>query len=317
MAVKIDIEKIEIPQGLLPRLFGVNEDTVEEYMNAIQMGEKFPPIEVWTKDNGVYWIVDGVHRYTAYKRLGHKQVEAKVLAISDLTDFIELATLANLKHGLQLTKDDKRHVARMLYSRGKNLKQIEKLLKVPERTLYRWTEDLRDEQERKKEKQKQEAIRLYNEGYTQQEIADLLGTTQQTISNWINESLQNSAKWQKFVKDETAPQSPGSNPENEPQTPEESQSEAEPDWSDWNEEEPKIVEVKEKPKKEKKEQDPDELFKALDEHITYNICIMLDRFEEEETLEYLEKLKEDIVTGQFKRWSGYAYAFAEGKLKRL
>ena len=196
MIVKLPINKIIIPQGLLPRIFGVNEEKVEEYAEAMENGAEFPPIKVWEKLDGTYQVIDGVHRISAYRKLGKEYIEAEIIqGIEDEIAFMEWAIRENLKHGLPLSREDKREDARRLYIKGRKPESIARLFKVSLRTVYNWIGDLKEEEKLEKEKLKQKALELYREGYTLKEIAKELDIPEGTVKTWIhrfqNENFQN------------------------------------------------------------------------------------------------------------------------------
>lgn len=84
----------------------LNEETVNEYAEAIEGGEKFPPMTIY-KDGSNNWLVDGFHRYFAYKKAGITRIKCEVHN-GTLTD-ARIASLAvNTKHGLRRTNADKR-----------------------------------------------------------------------------------------------------------------------------------------------------------------------------------------------------------------
>ncbi len=158
MIVKLPLDRIIIPQGLLPRIFGVNEEKVEEYAEAMENGAEFPPIKVWQKSDGTYQVIDGVHRITAYRKLGRKYTEAEIVQdIKDEIDFMEHAIKENLKHGLPLSREDKREDARRLYIKGRKPEDIARLFKVSESTVYNWIGDIKQEEKLEKEKKTKKA----------------------------------------------------------------------------------------------------------------------------------------------------------------
>lgn len=84
----------------------INQDTVLEYADEMLAGTKFPPITVYF-DGLDNYLVDGYHRYYAYKKAGIDDVEAKIEKGS-LRDAILFAVGANSNHGLRRTSEDKR-----------------------------------------------------------------------------------------------------------------------------------------------------------------------------------------------------------------
>ena len=288
MIVKLPINKIIIPQGLLPRIFGVNEEKVEEYAEAMENGAEFPPIKVWEKLDGTYQVIDGVHRISAYRKLGKEYIEAEIIqGIEDEIAFMEWAIRENLKHGLPLSREDKREDARRLYIKGRKPESIARLFKVSLRTVYNWIGDLKEEEKLEKEKLKQKALELYREGYTQEEIAKELGVEQGTISKW----LKNHSNLKDFKTEYQ--------PTQEEPTYEEEVEEYDGSWDDWNEEEEiKAEPVAEEKTKHKKEFSKDEKELLHPNHILerdknaiWDAVIEIEfHFGEEKALEVLEEI---------------------------
>lgn len=194
MIVKLPIDKIVIPQGLLPRIFGVKEEKVEEYAEAMESGAEFPPIKVWQKPDGTYQVIDGVHRISAYRKLGKKYIEAEIIQdIEDEVEFMERAAGENLSHGLPLSKEDKMELARRLYFKGRKPEKIANLLKIKVRTIYNWIKDIIDEKKHQKEELKKKALELKKQGKNSKEIAEILGVPDGTVRRWLfkNENFQN------------------------------------------------------------------------------------------------------------------------------
>lgn len=83
-----------------------NEQTIEEYADAIKQGDEFPPLLVYF-DGTHYWLVDGYHRYHAHKKAGKAGVNCEVVN-GTFTDAVLRATSVNTKHGMRRTYADKR-----------------------------------------------------------------------------------------------------------------------------------------------------------------------------------------------------------------
>ncbi|MEN8189271.1 MAG: Lrp/AsnC ligand binding domain-containing protein [Thermodesulfobacteriota bacterium] len=93
----VDIDKIAGSVGryhdfdksfrLRNRSFGSNERT-ERIRRAIQEGKPMDPISLYQiKDS--YYILDGHHRYSVLKELGHRQIQAKILELLPSADTME------------------------------------------------------------------------------------------------------------------------------------------------------------------------------------------------------------------------------------
>jgi len=178
---------------------------VEEYKEMLEQGVEFDPIVVWKRPDGQYWVVDGVHRTEAHKRVGRATIKAKIVELKDELEYRIKAIELNLKHGIPLQKEEKILLAQTLYKLGVPITELKKLFGVSERTLYYWLEPVK---EKEKEELKQKALELRKQGLTQEEVAKQLGVARNTISmwEWENETrsqMSNFAKIAIFDKDGT------------------------------------------------------------------------------------------------------------------
>jgi len=189
---EIPISQIEVIQGLLPRIYTHTiEEKVEEYKEAMSEGEQFPPIVVWDKGEH-YWLIDGMHRLIATKRLGKDTIKAEVVELENELEARLLAIEKNASHGIPLDKEEKKELARLLYADGVEIEKLRKLFRVSERTIYNWVQGVK--RRAKDEELKKQALELRKQGLTQEEVAKRLGVGQQTISDWERESLPKPAK---------------------------------------------------------------------------------------------------------------------------
>ena len=83
-----------------------NEQTIEDYADAIKMGDEFPPLLVYF-DGTHYWLVDGYHRYHAHRKAGKAGIACEIVN-GTFRDAVLKATSVNSKHGMRRTYADKR-----------------------------------------------------------------------------------------------------------------------------------------------------------------------------------------------------------------
>jgi FtsZ-binding cell division protein ZapB len=102
---QLNIDIINIAAGTQSRA-EINEQVVNDYVEAIQNGSIFPPVQIYS-DGVNYYLVDGFHRYHAHRRLKKKGIDADVLH-GTLRDAILHSLGANALHGLRRTNEDKR-----------------------------------------------------------------------------------------------------------------------------------------------------------------------------------------------------------------
>ena len=104
---KVSLNDIRIDGGTQGRV-AIDQTTVYEYIDCMKAGDEFPAM-LTMFDGATHWLVDGFHRYHAYKILGIKELvidykagtqeEAQVLSFG-----------VNGKHGKPRSNEDKRHV---------------------------------------------------------------------------------------------------------------------------------------------------------------------------------------------------------------
>ena len=115
--LKIKIEDLNTRD--LQTRAALNEDTVSDYAEAMERGERFPAVTVFT-DGAEYYLADGFHRVEALRRIGKKSVMAE-LQDGDYKAALLYALKANSTHGLRRTNADKRHALEMAWNAREHL----------------------------------------------------------------------------------------------------------------------------------------------------------------------------------------------------
>lgn len=171
---ELPVNEVIIQHNLYPRQTP-DEKLIERYADNI---DQLPPIVV----NQDCVLVDGYHRLSAHKMAGRTMIPVRVIQTIDDNDVLIQAAALNSSHGLQLSPDEKHHLARIL-SVNTEKEFIAKCLGVSARTIERWT---RDERVSLEEERIESIIDLYLQSpTTQQEIANRLGLDQSTVSRGI------------------------------------------------------------------------------------------------------------------------------------
>ena len=115
--LKIKIEELNTRD--LQTRAALNDDTVSDYAEAMERGDKFPAVTVFT-DGAEYYLADGFHRVEALRRIGKKAVMAE-LQDGDYKAALLYALKANSTHGLRRTNADKRHALEMAWNAREHL----------------------------------------------------------------------------------------------------------------------------------------------------------------------------------------------------
>ena len=104
---KVKIDDIRIDGGTQGRAV-IDQTTVYSYLEHMKEGDEFPKMFAFY-DGATYWLVDGFHRYHAYKLMGIKEIE-----IAYKPGTLEEAQVysfgVNATHGKPRTTEDKRKV---------------------------------------------------------------------------------------------------------------------------------------------------------------------------------------------------------------
>ena len=180
---RIPISSIILDEDIYPRK-GIDHRRVGIFAENIRDGFKFEPIEVEPDLDkpGRYRLLDGVHRWSAYKSTGAEEAEA-VIKNLDGTDPLLYAAKKAIGPR-QLTEDETRDTARRAYNKNTSLSSadIGKAIGRARRTVDSYIADLRAATQLGVDLK---IFRMNRLGIPQDRIAKRLGAPQQTISGYL------------------------------------------------------------------------------------------------------------------------------------
>jgi hypothetical protein len=107
----LNLNQIRIDGGTQSR-HALDQETIEEYKEAMLAGAAFPPVDVFF-DGDAYWLADGFHRYEARSAAGKLRINANVHS-GTLRDAVLFSIGANAFHGLRRRRADKQKAVFML-----------------------------------------------------------------------------------------------------------------------------------------------------------------------------------------------------------
>lgn len=174
---KIPVDSVVFRTDLYPRI-ETSAVTVQKYAEDLDV---LPPIDVNQNNE----LIDGWHRWTAHKKAGAAEIAVTVTKTKSDGELLELAVEKNATHGLQLSQQDKRDMARKIYSstpdkeRDEAKKRLARILSVSERTIRDWLSRMDKDA---KEARDRRIFELWLACWSQQEIADETGVTKETVS---------------------------------------------------------------------------------------------------------------------------------------
>lgn len=123
----IPIESILIDELYYPRNVLAWRD-VQRYVSALEVGAEFPPIVVG-KRKGRYVIIDGRHRFEAFRKAKRAKIPAMVTRLPEDKWFAEAVRL-NAIHGHPLSYQERIRAAMMLKQQKFSVKEIERIVAI-------------------------------------------------------------------------------------------------------------------------------------------------------------------------------------------
>jgi len=186
---EIAVKDVVFREDLYPRL-EKNQRTVDQYAEDLSV---LPPVEVNQRNE----LIDGWHRWTAHRKAGAETVSVTVTETVSDEHLLELAIRRNAKHGLQLSVEDKRDMARRIYNataerdRERKKADLASMLSVSERTVRDWLsridKDTRDARDKR-------IFAMWLACHTGPEIAAAEGVTRETVSEVVGQISANLPK---------------------------------------------------------------------------------------------------------------------------
>ncbi len=181
--IELNIDQVKCEPDKYPRK-KLNQISVAMLQATLSNG-RIPPIEV----NQNYHLIDGAHRLQAHKLEGLKTIKANITECPD-DDVLWLATERNSTHGQQLSREEKKDLAKAFYKSNRGLSEIQTILAIGKSQLYEWLET---EIKKQNDEQNAQILDLYLRCFTEEQIADKLDMPRETITKKIaNLIVQNS-----------------------------------------------------------------------------------------------------------------------------
>ena len=200
--MKINISDLTLDQFIYPR-GAKSRQTISAYVEALAIGAQFPPIKIqrvfnYTDADGnetmeATIILDGIHRWSAFKEKGIKEIAAVEWKDKPLDyEKNKVALLlesaqCNTSHGDRLSSNDKKRIARDVASTDPECKWTESALAeklgVIQQTVNTWISDIRA---RQKASRNTVILRLSRLGWLQEKIAETTGITRGRIAQIVN-----------------------------------------------------------------------------------------------------------------------------------
>ena len=134
-----EVLEIAIADVIIEPTVNVRHDALDlDTVDAYSQSPNLPPISVMLVE-GKHYLCDGEHRLHATSKRGDKTIKAIVVGSGTLDDVRDYSDLANLTHGLPLTRQQRREVARRLHARHEwSNRELAKRMGVTHPTIALW-----------------------------------------------------------------------------------------------------------------------------------------------------------------------------------
>ena len=181
--ITVPIANIILDEAIYPRK-AIDHRRVGIFADNIRDGFTFDPIEVEPVPGrpGVYRILDGAHRWSAYKAMGITEMKVIIQTLDGTDPLLYAATKAIGPR--QLTEEEARDTARRAYNKHPSLAPVEigKAIGRARRTVDSYIADLRAVIQLDLNLK---IFRMYRLGIPQERIAERLGQIRETIRNHL------------------------------------------------------------------------------------------------------------------------------------
>lgn len=183
LTISVPMSQIVLDETIYPRS-GLYPKRVSIFAENMRDGFKIDPIEVQVhpEDDSIYRILDGAHRFSAYKQIGTGDIPVHIIALDSVDPLLYAAQKAI--GPLQLTEDEARMTARRVYEKDPRVASVEigRAIGRSRRTVDAYIADLRAAIQVRSDLKIYQMWRL---GIPQERIALCLGLPQQTISDHL------------------------------------------------------------------------------------------------------------------------------------
>ena len=171
----ISVSDVVFRQDLYPRI-DHDPALVQRYQENLDV---LPPIEV----NQHNILIDGWHRWTAYKQAKASEIEVTVTETASEVELLRLAVVRNAAHGKQMSSADKKEYALRIYGMttswsGDDETRIAKDLSASSSSIRGWLARAKKDTSSAKNRQ---IARLWLLGHTQQEISSITGDSRENV----------------------------------------------------------------------------------------------------------------------------------------
>lgn len=133
---KVELKEITFDEELYPRS-GYNWQTTYDYSESMKSGAKFPPI-LLALFKGKKFLVDGKHRFEAYKVLKKKKIDAIIITGLNRQQIFVEAVKSNIAHGRVLSPYEKRNIILRLKNYKYKFNEISKLIQITPEKLEKF-----------------------------------------------------------------------------------------------------------------------------------------------------------------------------------
>jgi len=129
----LPLADIKIDESVSVRANALDLDHVAQLGESI---DELPPVSIFLVDQSKV-LADGLHTFHVFAAAGRTEIPSIVVGTGTIADAQDFSDLANLRHGLKLTKAQRQAVARRLHERHPkwSARQVSRLMGIAHTTV--------------------------------------------------------------------------------------------------------------------------------------------------------------------------------------
>ena len=180
----IKVTDVVFDSAIYPRAVH-SQATVDQYSDALEAGDVFPPIILEPDTNRLY---DGFHRWQAHKKLGREEIEVVYRESPDGVPEKLFSASLSVKHGDRIKGEELRRIAREIITKdaGFNINTVARLCGVTRQTAANWVRDIVDY---RRDVRKLRAYILSVAEVPLRQIAEFIGVDEATVRRDVKDDI--------------------------------------------------------------------------------------------------------------------------------
>jgi transposase-like protein len=138
----VPMDNVRVLKAFQVRIHGTSNEHVDRLKAVLENGGELPPVLIYDVPEHGLILVDGYHRFEAFRQLAHREIEA-IVKDGPYEEALDAAEEANLLHGQMLSTYDKKNLLFRRIARKHDWvrlsnREIARRIGVNQKTIGNW-----------------------------------------------------------------------------------------------------------------------------------------------------------------------------------